>query len=166
MFAFTHQDAKAVDEFLVITTASGQIRLTPDHYIFVNGNLVPAAQIVPGNALTKSDGSLDTVISVFSELGLGLYNPHTLSGRIAVVCRSCSSCEPLIDCNTSIGWLPSLHLHDCIASPNGAFTSLARTCHLRVPWHQRSRTIRSPRFQSHPASRFFIEFISLIIGRK
>ncbi|GAB0493520.1 hypothetical protein MMPV_004804 [Pyropia vietnamensis] len=93
VFAFTHADAAAVSTFMELTVApaadtcaaDGQaLRLTPGHYLSVNGRLAAAGTVVVGDFVLRSDGSAGVVTAVTSRSGLGLYNPQTLDGAILV----------------------------------------------------------------------------------
>lgn len=87
IYAFTHKLKRAKSDFVVITTRSGSsLRLTPGHFLYVQGDLLPALHVRVGDMLTLSDGRSSAVISVARcpHEAAGLYNPQTLHGDIVV----------------------------------------------------------------------------------
>lgn len=93
VFAFTHADAAAVSTFVELTVApiedtcsahARALRLTPGHYLSVNGRLAAAGTVVVGDVLVRADGSTGVVTAVATRPGRGLYNPQTLHGDILV----------------------------------------------------------------------------------
>lgn len=86
---FTHADDKAKARFVNIKTDVAEVVLTPSHFIYINDKLLPASDARAGDKIsTISDcGHLKHVritdVSILA--GDGLYNPHTISGDIAVV---------------------------------------------------------------------------------
>lgn len=85
VFMFTHKSAGERREFVVLDTAAGKIVvLTTGHYIYVNGELVPAGDVRVGGVLVLADGGQSRVTKVSTVRGRGLYNPQTLQGDLAV----------------------------------------------------------------------------------
>jgi len=93
VFAFTHADAAAVSAFVELTVASPadacaahptSLRLTPGHYLSVNGGLAAASTVVVGDRLVRADGSAAVVTQVSTVRRAGLYNPQTVDGAILV----------------------------------------------------------------------------------
>jgi len=93
VFAFTHADAAAVSSFVELTVASPadacaahptSLRLTPGHYLSVNGGLAAASTVVVGDRLVRADGSAAVVTHVSAVRRAGLYNPQTVDGAILV----------------------------------------------------------------------------------
>lgn len=85
VFMFTHKLSESQHRFLHIGTASGsKLKVTPGHYLYVNGNLAPAKAIALGDMLELADGSSEPVTQVSEVEASGLYNPQTLNGDIFV----------------------------------------------------------------------------------
>jgi Hint module len=85
VFMFTHKLNKVVNTFIQLHTASGHsASATPGHYLYINGELVPASSIKVGDVMTTADGELTRVIQVSQVLGSGLFNPQTVHGDIVV----------------------------------------------------------------------------------
>jgi Hint module len=85
VFGFTHMDPSAVCIFLTLSTASGAaIRLTPGHFIYSNGDLVPASAVAVGDSLELSSGEVSAITSITTGFATGLFNPQTLEGSIVV----------------------------------------------------------------------------------
>ena len=84
--AFTHSDAFAITKFVVIHVATGaNITLSPGHYIRVKDEgVIPARQIRIGHVIQLVTGEDDVVLGLSSKHLVGLYNPQTLTGEIAV----------------------------------------------------------------------------------
>eukprot|EP00168_Porphyra_purpurea_P003871 TRINITY_DN144_c0_g1_i4.p1 TRINITY_DN144_c0_g1~~TRINITY_DN144_c0_g1_i4.p1 ORF type:complete len:363 (-),score=139.67 TRINITY_DN144_c0_g1_i4:304-1392(-) len=81
VFAFTHADAGAAAALVELTVASPAadscaahgrpLRLTPGHYLSVNGRLAAAATVAVGDTLVRADGSAAVVVRVASRVGRG-----------------------------------------------------------------------------------------------
>lgn len=85
VFAFTHKDAAVSYDFVQISTASGAtLTLTPSHYIYANGHLIAAKDVVVGDSVELSSGLPTTVTNVATARDVGLYNPQTVHGDIIV----------------------------------------------------------------------------------
>jgi hypothetical protein len=86
VFMFTHKTADVESEFVVVHTASSgsRLRLSPGHYMYVNGALAAAKTVTVGDSVELGDGSMDTVAAVSTAVLKGLYNPQTLQGDIVV----------------------------------------------------------------------------------
>jgi hypothetical protein len=86
VYLFTHRLPEATAEVVKLTTLRGdkQLRLTPNHYVYVNGTLAAAHVVRPGDNVTLADGTQTTVASVAREMADGLFNPHTLHGDVVV----------------------------------------------------------------------------------
>jgi hypothetical protein len=97
VLVFSHQLERVNVEFVVISTADGaSIRLTPNHYLYVNGTLTAARRVAVGDMLRRirhgagsgmvgalASGDI-AVTSVSMAWGEGLFNPHTIDGDIVV----------------------------------------------------------------------------------
>jgi desert hedgehog len=87
VFLFSHRMESVNASFLRITAESESsqhtVHLTTDHYLYVNGKLMIAAQVQAGDSLISSSG-VATVTKVTTVVLPGLYNPHTLTGDIFV----------------------------------------------------------------------------------
>jgi Hint module len=86
VFMFTHKTAGVQAEFVVIDAAvsRSRLRVTPGHYIYVNGALAAAHTATIGDSIELADGSVDTIAAVSTAVLPGLYNPQTLHGDIVV----------------------------------------------------------------------------------
>jgi len=85
VFLFTHSLSDAKVTFVKIQSKGGHtICLTPCHMIYVNGELITADMVKPGDFVETLTNSRDVVLQVTRESGVGLYNPHTLSGDLMV----------------------------------------------------------------------------------
>eukprot|EP00188_Purpureofilum_apyrenoidigerum_P003607 Plantae.Rhodophyta-Purpureofilum_apyrenoidigerum.ctg38327.p1 GENE.Plantae.Rhodophyta-Purpureofilum_apyrenoidigerum.ctg38327~~Plantae.Rhodophyta-Purpureofilum_apyrenoidigerum.ctg38327.p1 ORF type:complete len:546 (-),score=66.38 Plantae.Rhodophyta-Purpureofilum_apyrenoidigerum.ctg38327:298-1908(-) len=84
VFMFTHRHPDAVSSMVRLELATTQLELSLSHYLPVGGRLVAAESIVVGDELDMSDGSSQTVRAVSRVQKIGLFNPHTVDGRIAV----------------------------------------------------------------------------------
>lgn len=86
IYLFTHRLAEATVQVVKLTVAHGDqpLRLTPSHYIYVNGSLAAAHTVQPGDKVTLSNGTQAAVATVTRELADGLFNPHTLHGDVVV----------------------------------------------------------------------------------
>jgi hypothetical protein len=86
VYMFSHR-LEAVKTAFVTVEAAGlatPLQLTPDHYLYVNGELATAATVTVGDAITLRDGARAAVTKVHTTWAQGLYNPHTLHGDIVV----------------------------------------------------------------------------------
>lgn len=85
VFMFTHKLSAVQNEFVSIESASGiTLSLTSGHYLYVNGDLAPAATVVVGDNIELASGASDTVAKIGRVTAKGLYNPQTLHGDIVV----------------------------------------------------------------------------------
>jgi len=84
VFAFSHRQEHSDHTFLSLKTANAELRLTSSHLIYCNGRLTSAANMMPGDVLQLDDGSRKVVRSITAVRDRGLYNPHTIDGRISV----------------------------------------------------------------------------------
>jgi uncharacterized protein YjbI with pentapeptide repeats len=85
VYMFTHRLADEQSAFVALRTASGaQLRLTSGHFLYVNGALAPASQVLVGDAVELASGAADVVVAVEAAVSAGLYNPQTLQGDVVV----------------------------------------------------------------------------------
>jgi len=106
LIGWTHRDAVAVSRFVAIayelhgddsrtnTSAAAvpqpsaslhTLRASPNHYLYTAaGRLIPADEVVVGDALGAADGSSALVVGVSTVLDVGLYNPHPAVGELIV----------------------------------------------------------------------------------
>lgn len=85
VFLFTHQQVSGSFDFLRLDLRSGDfLTLTAGHYIYVNGQLVPAVRVVAGDTLSLSNDTRSAIVSVAKVKATGLYNPQTVHGDIFV----------------------------------------------------------------------------------
>jgi hypothetical protein len=84
VFMFTHKEAGGVNDFVLLTTLSGDaVALTAGHYLPVSGRgLVAAGAVEVGDALTQGSGGQARVATAQVVQLRGLYNPQTLQGDI------------------------------------------------------------------------------------
>lgn len=84
VYMFSHRTIQAKSVFISLQTNHSMISLTPDHYIYANGNLVVARKVQVGDMLVNQNNLYEQVISIKSEYKIGLFNPHTLNGDVIV----------------------------------------------------------------------------------
>eukprot|EP00042_Codosiga_hollandica_P028930 m.155802 g.155802 ORF g.155802 m.155802 type:complete len:383 (+) comp52917_c0_seq2:1131-2279(+) len=85
VFMFTHRDALAQVPFVRISTEHGHVlRLTGNHYLYINGSLAAAQSARVGDTVLDHNGKTVVISGVSMERGSGLFNPHTLHGEIVV----------------------------------------------------------------------------------
>jgi Hint module len=85
VFMFTHKLAESVNEFVVLSTSSGEtLTVTSGHYIYINGVLSAASEAAVGSTLRLGSGASTTVTAVSSTVSTGLFNPQTTHGDIVV----------------------------------------------------------------------------------
>ena len=91
VYMFSHRNIDADSSFVQVAAENNTtLRLTLDHYLYVNGKLATAKTVTPGDQLLAANGDAIKVLSVSAVRASGLYNPHTLHGDIVVdgVCTS------------------------------------------------------------------------------
>mmetsp|Transcript_5301 Transcript_5301/g.15830 ORF Transcript_5301/g.15830 Transcript_5301/m.15830 type:complete len:516 (+) Transcript_5301:70-1617(+) len=84
VFMFTHRHPEAVSSMVRLEFSSTVLELSRTHYLPIGGRLTAAEDIAVGDELDMSNGSRDVVRAVSRAVKVGLYNPHTVEGRIAV----------------------------------------------------------------------------------
>lgn len=87
ILVFAHQDFLTRSEFVRIVTGQGDIVLSPSHYIYTNHGLMTAESVQVGDqieTIVESRTGLAQVTHLFRETKVGLFNPITISGSIAV----------------------------------------------------------------------------------
>ena len=84
VFMFSHRLEEASYNFIELKTATTTLAITPNHYLYVNGNLREAQYVSAGDSLTLASGKQDKVLSVGRVQKDGIFNPHTLQGDIVV----------------------------------------------------------------------------------
>lgn len=85
VFMFTHALPSTHHVFVRLVTAAGpRITLTRSHHLYVNGALVAAGSVIVGDTLELHDGSFSRVVRIDMVRSIGLYNPQTMHGDIAV----------------------------------------------------------------------------------
>lgn len=85
LFLFTHRASDVVSAFVLIRTRSGhELRVSPGHYLRVDGALRPAAAVRRGDAVVLASGEMTVVVGVEEVQARGLYNPQTVHGDIVV----------------------------------------------------------------------------------
>jgi len=84
VFMFSHKYTDAQATFVELKTATGTIRLSEGHYLYVNGKAAPASSVTVGDLLETATGASAAVTGVSQVRDTGLYNPHTMQGDIIV----------------------------------------------------------------------------------
>lgn len=96
VFMFTHRDAHRTAQFVRMETSEydgesgvGVLEVTPGHFVYANGHLIPARDVRIGDWLQKSsdDGSnpsKNRVVNIRHVMKQGVYNPETMTGDIGV----------------------------------------------------------------------------------
>jgi len=84
VFMFSHRLEETKSLFVELVTAGPTVRLTPDHYLYVNGKLATARTVKIGDKLIAADGSAVEVEKIDQVWANGLYNPHTMQGDVIV----------------------------------------------------------------------------------
>lgn len=87
---FTHQDPDTESEFVKVQAEGASIVLSPSHFIYASGSLIPAANVQIGmDILTLGPGMKRSRRSVVSNVErvseVGLFNPQTVSGDIVII---------------------------------------------------------------------------------
>ncbi|CDF37979.1 unnamed protein product [Chondrus crispus] len=87
VFFFGHRSPHPVSEFVSIHHAGSQtpLRLSPGHYLYVDGKLRTARSVRPGDRLRGADGEYDLfVLNVKRQQLRGLYAPTSVHGDLVV----------------------------------------------------------------------------------
>lgn len=85
VFMFTHKLSDVQETFVQLSAAAGQrIRLTPGHFIPINGVYTPAHAAKVGDVVQLADGVTSSIVAVDTVVDTGLYNPQTAHGDIIV----------------------------------------------------------------------------------
>lgn len=86
VFMFGHRDTKSWMPVIEIRAAgsSGTVRMSPGHYLYVDGRLRTAEKVVVGDMVTTATGESVPVIEVTKSVGHGMYAPTTMSGSLVV----------------------------------------------------------------------------------
>ena len=80
---FTHQDASVVGDYLVLTTRSTMVRISPAHYLFVNGVETDPVAVNVGDLLSTTHGP-EPVLRIGRSTEHGAYHLLTPSGTYFV----------------------------------------------------------------------------------
>lgn len=92
IFMFTHKDESTKTEFVRIEGRSGTfVDASPGHFMSINGELVPARNVVVGDLFELASGETDVVVHLSRKWMQGLHNPQTVDGNIAVNGVICST---------------------------------------------------------------------------
>lgn len=85
VFAFSHANSKVRSQFVSISTSAGhELVVSPGHYIYVNGQATAASSVKVGDRVPLGQGGDARVTDIEWMMGVGLFNPQTLHGDIAV----------------------------------------------------------------------------------
>lgn len=87
IYFFGHRISHAVSNFISINHdgSSVPLRLSPSHYLYVNGHLQTAETVKPGDRLRAADGMDKFVVKEVGVVKLrGLYAPTTTHGELLV----------------------------------------------------------------------------------
>jgi hypothetical protein len=83
IYMFSHQDRSIQTFFTELSGNTFKLLLTGDHFLYVNGNAIPASQVVIGDQIEFHQVNA-SITRIQSRLAMGLYNPHTLDGDLIV----------------------------------------------------------------------------------
>ncbi|KAJ3037023.1 hypothetical protein HK097_003639 [Rhizophlyctis rosea] len=83
VFMWTHRLEHIITDFVKITHDHGELILTAGHYLYANGQILPANSVKIGDQIPLHDGSMSTIRSITTSIANGLYNPQTRDGDIA-----------------------------------------------------------------------------------
>jgi hypothetical protein len=72
VYMFSHRDADSVASFVNVTTTKGELLLTPNHYLYVNGRLVVAGLVKKGDHVVDEAGNTLVVTNVTRVLAQGM----------------------------------------------------------------------------------------------
>ena len=95
VYMFSHRDAHAVGPVVTINSAAGTLRLTHDHYLYVNGKLTVARMVKVGDVVRGVDGDVP-VTSVAVEMAEGLFRQIETRDSCANECI-CRAVQPAHD---------------------------------------------------------------------
>lgn len=85
VFMFSHQDSGISSEFVSIDASHGEkVELSPEHYLYVNGQLATASSVKSGDTLWTRNSQVIRALAVSRVRRRGLFNPQTRSGDIVV----------------------------------------------------------------------------------
>lgn len=87
VFFFGHRSSEQTSEFVSIQHAGsdGPLRISPNHYLYVDGKLRTARSVRPGDRLRGADGEYNLfVLNVKREELRGLYAPTSMHGDLLV----------------------------------------------------------------------------------
>lgn len=87
VLVFAHQDYLTLSEFVRIVTSHGVIELSPSHYVYTHRGLVTADGVHVDDLIETVVGThtgFARVTELSRETKVGLFNPITVSGSIAV----------------------------------------------------------------------------------
>lgn len=84
VYGFSHFDPEARAVFSKLHTMNGTLTLTPTHHVLTEEGFIAAAQVKVGNSLVLAQGLRTRVQRVTTVISTGLYNPHTIDGKIVV----------------------------------------------------------------------------------
>ena len=90
VFFFGHKRPEVLSEYVRIDTSFSEssggspLRISPGHYMYVNGKMATARTVQVGDTLRLKDGSPTPVLSVKKETRRGLFAPTTLHGDLVV----------------------------------------------------------------------------------
>lgn len=90
VFFFGHKKPEAVSEFVRMDTAHSQktgaspLRISPGHYLYVNGGLATARSVKVGDNVKLADGSSTPILAIRTEMRQGVFAPTTLHGDLVV----------------------------------------------------------------------------------
>ncbi len=111
VYAFSHRDPDIVTTHVRVTLESGrQLTLSPGHHLPVNDVYSSASQIKLRDYLRAADGTRDYVTHVSRVTARGLFNPHTVTGTIAVDDVMCSTYTTAVESDSAQALLAPLRL--------------------------------------------------------
>lgn len=84
VYGFSHALEDTYNLFVKLHTANGTLVATDSHHVYTTNGVLAAGKVTAGDSLVLADGSPAMVFRVSWEALRGLYNPHTLDGRVVV----------------------------------------------------------------------------------
>ena len=83
VIGFTHQDASVAGDYLVLTTRSTTVKISPAHHLFVNGVEADPATVNVSDVLSTTHGP-EPVLTISESTEYGAYHLLTPSGTYFV----------------------------------------------------------------------------------
>ncbi|KAI0558601.1 hypothetical protein FGB62_199g03 [Gracilaria domingensis] len=104
IYTFSHRSQDVYSEFVQIRTTNHSLYLSNEHKLYVNGKMVPAGLVKTGEYVQGQFG-VERVVQVTKNWRWGLYNPHTVDGKIVVDGILCTCFTDAVSFATAQGLL-------------------------------------------------------------